>query len=380
MKVMIDISELYQVDYVSGIQRVVIEVTTRWIRDGYNLLLGVYRPDTNAFQLADPKAFYEHYQTKQKKKAYLTRNMMPVSQLDGSYLFFDLDSVWMNMNKRSYLLPILRKQGVHIAVHIYDIIPVTHPQFCHELTVLHFIDYLGAHLENAELVIANAQATLDAVADVASGIRHSFRTEVVPLGSNLPKKKKEGALLPETQRILNGSPYILMVGTLEPRKNHRFVLRAFEKALFSKGLQLVFVGRRGWNMEEFLDDVENHPENHHQLWMLEKASDADVAALYEKAFFVAFASYNEGFGLPIIEAFHHGTPVLAADIPVLRETGGALADYFSLEDEEGFIQIIRHYLDAPRAYQEKRAGLAQYKGTTWDECAERMMAALEKLQ
>lgn len=382
MTIFVDISELYKVNFISGIQRVVIEVLTRWIESGEKVKLGVYYPKKKAFRLADNSQFYEFYKNGSSKKQYLTNKYLPVTDIDSKFIFYDMDSVWMNMNKRSYLLPLLRAQGAGIAVHIYDIIPVTEPQYCHELTVLHFIDYLAAYIENADLIITNADATVAALKKITEGIETGYRTAVVKLGSDVLSGSKDSVnssvKLPQrTQEIIERKPYILMVGTLEPRKNHAYVLDSFDRILFNEGFNLVFAGRRGWNIDDFIDRIHNHPLFNKQLFFVEGGTDKEIRALYENAFFVAFASFNEGFGLPIIEAFSHGTPVLASDIPVLRETGGEYADYFSLDNSDDFIDKVNKYRGDRDLYEAKKTSLQKFSGNSWDECAAGMMKALK---
>ena len=383
MTVFIDISELYNVNFISGIQRVVIEVVSRWIDADEEVMLGVYYPDKDAFALADNREFADYYRHRRKDKAYLTDRYLPVTALDSNYIFFDMDSVWMNENKRGYFLKRLSSQGVRLAVQIYDIIPITHPQYCHKLTSFKFIDYLAANIENAELIIANANATIKDIRKITEGTETKFSTAVVKLGSDFSKRNDVPAdevrkRSPRTAAVLDGNPYVLMVGTLEPRKNHAYVLDAFDKALFDEGLNLVFVGRYGWHTESLVRRIEKHPLYNKQLFMIKNAADYEVQALYKNAFLVAFASFNEGFGLPIIESFNHGVPVLASDIPVLRETGGEYAEYFSLENVDDFIKKVKYYAENRDEYEDMRKRISGFHHTSWDECAASMMNEIKK--
>ena len=383
MTVFIDISELYNVNFISGIQRVVIEVVGRWIDAGEDVMLGVYSPDKDAFALADNREFADYYRNRRKDKAYLTDRYLPVNALDSNYIFFDMDSVWMNENKRGYFLKRLSSQGVRLAVQIYDIIPITHPQYCHKLTSFKFIDYLAAYIENAELIISNANATIKDIRKITEGTETKFSSAVVKLGSDFSQKnnvpdEEVRKRSPRTAAVLDGNPYVLMVGTLEPRKNHAFVLDAFDKALLDEGINLVFVGRYGWNTESLVSRIEKHPLYNKQLFMIENAADYEVQALYRNAFMVAFASFNEGFGLPIIESFNHGVPVLASDIPVLRETGGEYAEYFSLDNVDDFIQKVKYYADNRDEYEDMKKRISGFHHTSWDECAASMMNEIKK--
>ncbi len=379
MKIYIDVSELSKVNFVSGIQRVVIEVVTRWINCDYDVCLLSFNEKKRAFFVIDNDKFVEYYTKHLNKKQFITKKEMQISEFGSGDVFFDIDSVWMNSLKRSYLLPILKSQSVTLVSHIYDIIPITEPQYCHELTVLHFMDYLGAHIENSDLIIANANATIDAIRKVDAHGIGKYDSRVVKLGSNLKSRKEELTVSGKIQDIVASGTYILMVGTMEPRKNHKFILEAFEKELFDKDVHLVFAGRLGWNMESFMEIIKHHPQLGKKFFYIGGASDDEILYLYEHAFFVAFASYNEGFGLPIIESFANGTPVLAADIPVLRETGGDYCDYFSLDDSQEFIDKVNYYLSDSNAYQEKKKLIREYTAVSWDESAKEMYDAIASL-
>lgn len=380
MTICIDITEMIKVDFISGIQRVVKEVTTRWIRDGKEVCLLFYDSKKNVFKIVDNQKYYDFYTGKTKDKNLLSKEEMRLSDFNKNFIFFDMDSVWMNPLKRSYLLPELKRQGTKIAAQIYDIIPVTEAQYCHEFTTLSFLEYIGAQIQNADLIIANAQATIDAIDNLIKDTEVSaINGRVVKLGSDIRKSSSDKKVREQISCITEKGKYVLMVGTIEPRKNHRFVLEAFEKVLFDKGMNLIFAGRIGWNVEEFVTYVRTHEKLNKQLFFVNDASDQEIVHLYENALIVAFPSYNEGFGLPIIEAFDQGAPVLAADIPVLREVGGEYCKYFALENTDQFVEEVQFYLEHEDEYAKDKARIVEYKKYTWDECAEQMRKEIEQL-
>ena len=122
--------------------------------------------------------------------------------------------------------------------------------------------------------------------------------------------------------IANEKKFILMVGTIEPRKNHKFLLDAYDQGLKRLGYNIIMAGYMGWNMDAFEKRLKEHPDYNRGIYHFERLGDDEIAYLYKRAECLAFFSYTEGFGLPIIEALQRGTPVIAAGIPVLREVGG----------------------------------------------------------
>jgi alpha-1,2-rhamnosyltransferase len=134
----------------------------------------------------------------------------------------------------------------------------------------------------------------------------------------------------------------LTVGTLEPRKNHKYLLDAFD-LLWKQGekVHLYIIGKVGWKCEDLLERIESHAEYGRRLMFYDNANDAELVACYKAAKAVVFASHVEGFGLPLVEAWQQGTPVYASDIPVFREIGGQDTSFFDLDDPASLAAIIR---------------------------------------
>ncbi len=115
-------------------------------------------------------------------------------------------------------------------------------------------------------------------------------------------------------------PYILCVGTLEERKNQLRLAEAFSK-LANNDFQLVLVGKATSYTQEILQFIKNHNQEN-RILVLENVPTAHLPALYQEAEIFAYISVYEGFGIPILEALHSGTPVLAAKGSCLEEAGG----------------------------------------------------------
>jgi glycosyltransferase involved in cell wall biosynthesis len=136
------------------------------------------------------------------------------------------------------------------------------------------------------------------------------------------------------------APYLLAVGTLEPRKNLPVLLDAL-RMLRREGrdLQLVVAGRRPLTQSLPLGDLAPH------VRLAGAVPDADLPALYAGAACFVIPSVREGFGLPLAEAMAAGTPAVASDIPALREVGGETVRYAAPSDPEAFAAAIRAALD-----------------------------------
>jgi glycosyltransferase involved in cell wall biosynthesis len=176
-------------------------------------------------------------------------------------------------------------------------------------------------------------------------------------------------------------PYVLWVGTLEPRKNLPVLIGAFGAVVRASGLphRLVIVGSSGW-----LDTADAIREPARALGdriCFTGPIRADrLVALYHGAELLAFPSLHEGFGLPVLEAMAQETAVLASDIPVLREVGGDAARYLPPSDVaawgDALVELLRD--DAERGRM-ARAGHDRADGFTWERCIERTKAVYREV-
>jgi glycosyltransferase involved in cell wall biosynthesis len=119
---------------------------------------------------------------------------------------------------------------------------------------------------------------------------------------------------------LGGRPYVLVVGTIEPRKNHRCALDAVRRLARDAPelpVDLVVAGRAGWNAGDVIDDL--RADRSGSVHWFDDLDDGTLRLVVERATVVLVPSITEGYGLPVVEA-------LAAGVPVLSSNGGALAE------------------------------------------------------
>ena len=373
MKLFIDVSVLTLATFVTGIQRVTQEIVVRLIqKQEFEVVLIHYNAAKNTYFQINNDAFINYYVKKQGvKERMVTKREIPLGDIKTGTVFFDLDAAWMCRMKRSYLLPILKEQGATVIAHIYDIISIMHPQFCLERGVYNFMDFLGAHLQYADKIITNAQATVRELERLTEKLGCKLpECVVVPLGADFKENKiiRDEEVAEQLVKVAKERHFILMVGTIEPRKNHKLLLDAYEQGLKEQGYNIVMAGYMGWNMEAFEKRLKNHPDYQNGVYHFEGLGDKEIAYLYQRAKCLAFLSYTEGFGLPIIEALQRGTPVIAADIPVLREVGGEYCIWFEQDNVEEFCEKIREG-KTNKIYTEGMLGKDKFVAFGWEECA-----------
>lgn len=146
------------------------------------------------------------------------------------------------------------------------------------------------------------------------------------------------------QKLGLGTPYILAVGTREPRKNLEKLIEAWKP--LAKDISLLIAGEKGWD-ESNVGTLPN-------LRFLGKVTDQELHVLYEEAELVAYPSLDEGFGLPILEAFHHGTPVVTGNSSAMPEVAGNAAVLVDAKSTDSIRAGISTILNESQSQQKKR--------------------------
>lgn len=266
---------------------------------------------------------------------------------------------------------------------IYDIIPVTHPSMFRSDVAVPFKAWLHKQLSISDGIIAISRYTQQQIQEYAgrrgmdrwSGpsapITHFY------LGSDLDLVSQQHSASADLDRVLaTPNTVFLMVGSIEPRKMHAFVLDAFEQ-LWRRGrrARLVIVGRQGWKTEALLQRIAKHSRLGTDLHLLRNATDDDLAECYRRADVLIMASQVEGFGLPIVEGLHWGLKVLCSDIPVFREVGNGHASYFRLDDVSTLVRLLESYCTLGHKPERK----VSVTGRSWRESTEMMFDALNDI-
>ena len=246
----------------------------------------------------------------------------------------------------------MKRYGVKIIFTVYDIVAMNKGHFSSPAITLAFTDWFTGVMSVTDAIVCDSRAVADEVGVWLEG--HSdLRNRSLPigyfhLGADIEGSHPTQGVTGEGAEVLatcHSRPTLLMVGTVEPRKGHAPALEAVE-ALWKEGihLNLVIVGKEGWRTQHLARQLRRHPQRNKQLFWLEKASDALLMQLYAQSTALLAASYAEGFGLPLIEAAHHGLPVIARDIPVFHEVAGDFAFYFPNTDSAALADSLRHWL------------------------------------
>ena len=277
-----------------------------------------------------------------------------------------------------YMVPRLRRTPVVATV--YDAIPIAHPQWANQRLRSFKNWLLKQSVSNADRVIAISEAARDEVIS-NYGIR-AERTRVVPLGID------DAWFDPVDERVMTNTltrrklerGYFLFVGTLQPRKNVEALLDAYEALPqeIRRERQLVIVGKYGWNAETLRQRLENARPLNRCMW-LEYVPRDELHQLYAGAGAFVFPSLAEGFGLPILEALSKGLPIIASDLPVLRELGAHHATYVDATRREHVTAAMAAIAALGSSEADRAKRRAHARPYTWGACAERTLNVYREL-
>jgi alpha-1,3-rhamnosyl/mannosyltransferase len=176
-------------------------------------------------------------------------------------------------------------------------------------------------------------------------------------------------------------PYFLCLGTLQPRKNIASAWTAFKQLPpnVQSEYDLVIVGRNGWGVEALVEQLSNQNADSHVKW-LGPVAEIDKLALLQGAKALVFPSLSEGFGLPMLEAFAAGTPVIASNTTSLAEvSGGAALEIDPLSTGEIMEGMLAVSQNESLRLQMIQKGQQRSLEFTWEKCAEQTAAVYKQL-
>jgi glycosyltransferase involved in cell wall biosynthesis len=182
------------------------------------------------------------------------------------------------------------------------------------------------------------------------------------------------------QKFSQGNDYFFFIGTLHPRKNLVNLFKAFDqfKNTDTKGIKLVLAGARMWWTEEIRLAYEGM-EHRDDVIFTGRVTDNELAALMASALALTYVSYFEGFGIPILEAFHCDTPVITSNVTSMPEVAGnaaVLIDPFSITSIANAMQKVA----SDEGLREKliAEGRKQREQFSWEQTAESLWKCVEK--
>jgi len=175
-------------------------------------------------------------------------------------------------------------------------------------------------------------------------------------------------------------PFILSVGTLQPRKNYGRLIEAFAQIATARPHHLIITGGKGWMYETIFEQVKQSGLEG-RVHFPGFVDDADLPALYSAANLFAYVSIYEGFGLPLLEAMACGTPVIGSNTSSLPEVIGDVGLQVDPRNVDDIARALQQMIDQP-ALRERSIGLGleRAKTFTWEKAARELLAIYDQLR
>lgn len=308
-----------------------------------------------------------------------------VRLLFGPYIKFEkgdavllIDATWGFPDMIDALQKARKNEGIKVAPMLHDLFPLTHPDTCEEITIKYYRRWFQQVVPIADFFITNSSSTetslkmylaehpnLRKLPILSSPFRLGAELDLAHLPINNPEELSP--LWGTAGRA------ILAIGTIEPRKNHMFLLDVFD-ILRTRGVNvsLILIGRVGWKSESVMERINQHPDLNNRLLHFSNANDRVLTEALERADCLVCCSIAEGFGLPVVEGLMRNKEVYASDIEVFREVAGDKCRYFNLSDPKDLADQLQ------ASFAEKDQGIKRHSHETfqwlnWHESAEELI-------
>lgn len=248
---------------------------------------------------------------------------------------------------------------------VFDMTPILFPDFHQKKTTQLDKKRLERIKKYADLVITISK---NSKKDFLNYSAKTF-TEVIYPGINevfLNKINKSKSK--EILRKYNlDKDYILAVGTIEPRKNIKALVEAFLKMNSSQ--KLVLVGKWGWEKSSLMDLIKQHKD---RIFVIGFIPDEDLPYIYNNASVFVYPSFYEGFGIPVLEAFNSGVPVIVSKNSSLIEVGEDSVMYIDPNSMQTIINALEKIQDKKLREKLISKGYNQAKKFSWEESAKKL--------
>lgn len=320
-----------------------------------------------------------------------------------------MDAVW-GMQDVLTAFKLSKKRGILVHTMLHDLIPVVAPHFTNNETLRRFEPWLSRSHDYTSSYLAVSQSTGRDLSAFLSKANIPLPVRITPLAqAPLPRTPQTGRsvtvghVLEETVtsepflevsevsvlydpgfaseriRAVLAHPYVLCVGTLEIRKNVWKIAQVWQRLSNLDGLalpKLVFAGQRGWMIQDFDRMMEATGYLSGLVDVIEKASDAELQALYKHSLFTITASHYEGWGLPIGESLAYGKTAVVSKTSSMPEVGGDMVEYCDPSSIPSILQACRRLIEDPERRKDLEARISTAALRQWDDAADDLLSAL----
>jgi glycosyltransferase involved in cell wall biosynthesis len=209
-------------------------------------------------------------------------------------------------------------------------------------------------LHRAEKIITVSETTRTDLLELFSSVDPKKVQAIYP-GVAVPPQYEDSRMLEIKEKFNLKKPFLLFVGTLEPRKNLINVIRSFVAA--GVDAELILAGSRGWKSDDIFCEIDKGAPAVRYLGLI---TDEERNILMKLARGFIFPSYYEGFGLPVVEALLSGTRTIVSTAPVFRELFSFEVEFVAPESLRDLISAIKKVLSSERLDLAQASAVAEW--------------------
>ena len=304
-------------------------------------------------------------------------NNVSVDFDEGAFLV-NLGTSWWLSNYFLHVRHAQRERGIHYVPFVHDFIPVITPEHCVRRLTQDFLSWTLGVFGHADFYLVNSHSTRTDLHRVAGILGHTVpeaNIAVIPLDADFRREDVVPAPVADlADWDLAPDSFVLFVSTIESRKNHQLVFRAWRELLdrydADRVPELVCVGSHGWLNETVYRMLEEDPALAGKVRMLSHLSDGHLALLYQSCLFTVYPSLYEGWGLPVTESLCYGKVPLISNSSSLPEAGGEFATYVDAGNLDGLVaELERLSFDRDSRLAQEQRIRTGFKPRQWSNIA-----------
>jgi glycosyltransferase involved in cell wall biosynthesis len=367
-----DLPELSYNDFIELITKTLLPLSSKDLIESYSSLLPLHRnqkseqlKNTNLSSPSDRREIDDEV------LKYCSR---PLARLINSYPRGN--SVYLNtshhgISNKDGFFTLKMKLGLKFAFYIHDLIPIDFPEYVRASGYSDHIKRMDTVSFCADMVIVNSEATKTSFLSWCESQELRLpECEVAYIGVEESFFESPAEEFSPALETLDQQSYFTYIGTIEPRKNHLFLLQIWRDWIL-RGItppKLVIVGKRGWENQNVFNFIDQCEAIKPYVVELSDLSDAGLKRVIRGAKAMLFPSFSEGWGMPLIETQAMGTPVICSDIPVFHEASSALATFINPLDAITWQKTILDFSDPSKdVHDDAVKALGSYTPPRWED-------------
>jgi glycosyltransferase involved in cell wall biosynthesis len=273
-------------------------------------------------------------------------------------------------------LPKEKFQHIKVAAVVYDLIPYDYPHYSVDIeTSSRFTYWIGYIAQRSDFLFFISRFSQNRFNTMLN--ERGIESKAKQLVLNLPPGIMPSSEMSEPEfRDELSSRFVLVVGTIESRKNHQILVSALRLAISRNEIfpQLVFIGSPGWGTQQLMHEIYNDEDLKRRVIVKSGILDSELRWLYENCAAIAYPSVAEGFGLPVLEAAVFKKPVITSDILVFDEIAHPFRTKVNPYDTEGWKAALQNVGSEP----EPLNGWKELRLPTWKENVQQMITLMSK--